>query len=1058
MKHPIRTIAAIAALLACSATALADLADGLAIRYSFGSLGTDGQLADESGNGHTLKLGSALSLTNGPLPGTKAVRFDGTTGSWARFDGFALTNRTISFWVRLDAKNSSAINGVPYYFTDFGEFSLYCANGKENTTASTSFKLCGRTVGSALSFDRNVWRHHSFTVEFANNNCQVGSTFVMKHYVDGRLAYASGEMEVTARADKTTPAIVGNKDTDGTRALLGSMASFCVWSRALSAEEVTGLYFDEAKPAVPRLVAYWPLDEIDENDGVRTSPNMAECDFPTFSALAVEGESMVRTNGLFGNAVFAGSTACGRMRAGNGLEGGLSDWSCSFWMKAPCATSYNSTQRFIETSDSARMLTYMGQSNQQLLRWYLGYGREGKPYWNMPGALFCTNVWLHVAFVQSFEASGTNMLANFDLYVNGVKQSATYIQGASGQREIANAVDYVFWRDEADFRIGGRHATTPDTNDATVDEVAIFSGALTDGQVESLYRGSPEVDAGADFSTTGTTARLSGSVTRHKNSITVPIPGRYAWRLVSAPAGGDAASFPYGGSGLETTVTLPIEGTYVFELYCTDSLLPRKDRITVTRLAATGGNSVPSVTLAASAAVTLPAPLSLAPTVTDGDGDAVVVRWSKVSGPGGTWFDALADGSVRVTFGAAGTYVVRCTASDGKDETAADCTVTVSAAAQDIDMDLIHYWGLNTNRLSSAAVRDEITGTEISSAADYSWWEWPAKTFAAGVVGYAVQPDFGGTNFCWNTNTNLDETPTISGKANSRPTNQYVTLSAWVWVRPNDTNNVAGGIVVGQNQSWDVEFSHPDNPDSFSIMQQGDRYAADYTSYGSISYSILHFPAPSVPYAGRWAHIAAVLDRWGAEPNALYVDGVKQSHTSYEKFVTRAGRPNNAEITIGGRPWNVPPNNTWYNGNYPDASGNPISRCFPGIIDEVKIWKRKLSDAEIAYLAANPAPQNREPQIDAPARAVIRVGVGQATALVAPAVYDDGLPEGSSLSGAWEVVSGDVSAVSLDDGSITVSAEGEYAIRYAVTDGELTSYSDVVVVVAFNGGTVLMVR
>ena len=646
------------------------------------------------------------------------------------------------------------------------------------------------------------------------------------------------------------------------------------------------------------------------------------------------------------------------------------------------------------------------------------------------------------------------MLANFDLYLNGVKQSATYIQGASGQREIANAVDYVFWRDEADFRIGGRHATTPDTNDATVDEVAIFSGALTDGQVESLYRGSPEVDAGADFSTTGATARLSGSVTRHKNSITVPIPGRYAWRLVSAPAGGDAAAFPYGGSGLETTVTLPIEGTYVFELYCTDSLLPRKDRITVTRLAATGGNSVPSVTLAASAAVTLPSPLSLAPTVTDGDGDAVVVRWSKVSGPGGTWFDALADGSVRVTFGAAGTYVVRCTASDGKDETAADCTVTVSAAAQDIDADLIHYWGLNTNSLSRATARDEVSGTLMSNADGYSWWEWPAKTFAAGVEGYAFQPDFSGTNLCWNTKTDLDETPSIEGVPNSRPTTQYVTVSAWVWVRPNDTNNVAGGIVVSQHQSWDIEYSHPDNPDSFSIMQQG--FKADTPDATSgMSYSILHFPAPSVPFAGRWAHIAAVLDRWGEYANALYIDGCKIAHAGYKQFEKRAGRPNNAEITIGGRPWT---NNTGYNGNYVDANDNPLSRCFPGIIDEVKIWKRKLSDAEIAYLAANPAPQNREPQIDVPAKTVVRVGVGQTTALVAPAVYDDGLPEGSSLSGAWEVVSGDVSAVSIADGAITVSDEGEYAIRYAVTDGERTSYSDVVVVVAFNGGTVLMVR
>ena len=96
---------------------------------------------------------------------------------------------------------------------------------------------------------------------------------------------------------------------------------------------------------------------------------------------------MVQTNGLVGNAVFAGRTACGRMKADNELEGGLTDWSLSLWMKAPFEPERNLTQRFIETHNSARMLTYMGADNQQLLRWYLGYGRGGSPYWAASSAL-----------------------------------------------------------------------------------------------------------------------------------------------------------------------------------------------------------------------------------------------------------------------------------------------------------------------------------------------------------------------------------------------------------------------------------------------------------------------------------------------------------------------------------------------------------------------------------------------------------------------------------------------------------------------------------------------
>ena len=193
------------------------------------------------------------------------------------------------------------------------------------------------------------------------------------------------------------------------------------------------------------------------------------------------------------------------------------------------------------------------------------------------------------------------------------------------------------------------------------------------------------------------------------------------------------------------------------------------------------------------------------------------------------------------------------------------------------------------------------------------------------------------------------------------------------------------------------------------------------------------------------------------DANVLYVDGVKTAHTSYTGNQKRAGRTNNADIFIGGRPWSGGSIGT-FNGNYTNENGVVLSRCFPGIIDEVKIWKRKLSDAEIAYLAATPAEQNREPQVDVPAQSVIRVGVHAAAALAAPAAYDDGLPTGSVLSGEWQVVAGDASAVTFGNGTITVDTEGEYVVRYAVTDGERTSYSEPVTVIGVTTGTMLIFR
>ena len=284
---------------------------------------------------------------------------------------------------------------------------------------------------------------------------------------------------------------------------------------------------------------------------------------------------------------------------------------------------------------------------------------------------------------------------------------------------------------------------------------------------------------------------------------------------------------------------------------------------------------------------------------------------------------------------------------------------------------------------------------------------------------------------------------------------QYVTVSAWVWVRPNDMNNVAGGIVAGQNQSWDLEYAHPSNPNGFSIMQQG-FVANDATVTSGIGYSIVHFPAPATPFAGRWTHLVAVLDRWGVDANALYIDGVKTSHTSYAGNEKRAGRTNNADIFIGGRPW-AESNIGTYNGNYTNENG-VLSRCFPGIIDEVKIWKRKLSDAEIAYLAATPAEQNREPQIDAIGTPARMFRTRTAHVLAAPAVYDDGLPSGSSMSTGWVVAAGNPADVTITGNSVVFDQDGEYVLRYYATDGACTSYSEPLYVRAVSGGTVLIMR
>lgn len=71
-------------------------------------------------------------------------------------------------------------------------------------------------------------------------------------------------------------------------------------------------------------------------------------------------------------------------------------------------------------------------------------------------------------------------------------------------------------------------------------------------------------------------------------------------------------------------------------------------------------------------------PLSIAAVVHDVDGDPLTFAWSTVSGPGTAVFGTPAAKDTTATFGAAGTYVIRLSVSDGGRTTTSDCTVTAS--------------------------------------------------------------------------------------------------------------------------------------------------------------------------------------------------------------------------------------------------------------------------------------------------------------------------------------------------------------------------------------------
>ena len=142
---------------------------------------------------------------------------------------------------------------------------------------------------------------------------------------------------------------------------------------------------------------------------------------------------------------------------------------------------------------------------------------------------------------------------------------------------------------------------------------------------------------------------------------------------------------------------------------------------------------------------------------------------------------------------------------------------------------------------------------------------------------------------------------------------------------------------------------------------------------------------------------------------------------------------------------------------------NLFSRTFPGVVDEVRIWNRALSAAEVKRLADDPYVfSNRRPQVMTSGAASGTATKNRPLAL-ASEVRDDGKPAGAPLAYAWEVVSGDASAVTFADRNAasttaTFAAIGTYTLRLRVTDGARTTYGEPVVCEIVQAGTMILLK
>ena len=138
-------------------------------------------------------------------------------------------------------------------------------------------------------------------------------------------------------------------------------------------------------------------------------------------------------------------------------------------------------------------------------------------------------------------------------------------------------------------------------------------------------------------------------------------------------------------------------------------------------------------------------------------------------------------------------------------------------------------------------------------------------------------------------------------------TDKAVSVEAWI---QSTGNNVNANLV----------FAGPEGLD-FGIWIQGGRFFAGVWNSEGAQYSAI---SPSSPTPGLWYHVAMTCDFNADKVVRFYINGILSCTSAATGTAIRAGH---TTIDVGGR--------------------TPNASYFKGIIDEVKIYNRALSEAEI---------------------------------------------------------------------------------------------------------------
>jgi hypothetical protein len=874
----------------------------------------------------------------------------------------------------------------------------------------------------------------------------------LRAYSDGVQCYSNSKPEyngkVAVAGVNSGNIVIGNVRMEGDRPFCGMISDVRVYDTVLSAQEVTTIYNEKVANWNNYVVGCWNMDEIEEKEGNRVVKPVVPSQVDLVAGTSVE---------LSADAI-SGLSACFPNLNTSSLyfELPYAMKEISFGVYVNVSTNLMALEKEANNNKVPHVFNFPSFSRMCIQNEFRELKSNGAKVFDVATLDNANDQGFNCPFITHQKGRWSHLGVTYEMKYDenagqfGV-QPRIYVDGelvTTGRWQTASTLTGVFPKGTT-FILGNLGVGSARPFGGLMDDFFFYSGRLSDSQMKDLSGGLPSVSAGANFTVAAATARVCGELgLTGVLSNRAPCAVSSQWSVVSTPKGGEAAMIE-SPANICSTVSLPVEGEYVLRLTIKDLLGREKSSdVAVTRVPSPADNVSPAISVRGDVSAQVGIPTELYAEASDPDNAPGLLRvsWKMLSGPGAVRFEPAQGVSTKATFFVEGEYRIVAVATDGATEVvSAAHTVTVeNGDAIDLANGLIGYWpfdGSKEDKITKAAYTANGSASLMGSVV----------TMEPGVDKAAIRCH-GAFYPYLDTSRGLqeEEDPDLS----TTPKERYRAFSCWIYHDSSDTNNSSHATIVDVPFTLGLWYNCENGKRGFTMYQQ------TLMEWNKGNTSLDVYDRPEKDPLDRWTHVYALFDRrtnyiYGT--SELWIDGIRQNCVSRGMG---GGRVNTNTIRIGGHA-NVANANS-NNGHFKDESRKDLSRTFPGLIDEMRLYNRKLSEAEIKYLASHPVVDlPRYPAVSGESDSY-EVTSRKTVSVEVKANTDVSFAE-RELTYAWSVLSGDPShlvfsspAARITD--VKVRKAGLYVLQLAVSDGDRTTYSNPIRLTVRHSGTVVRLR